>query len=51
MSTQFDSLFKTDEEIKQDIISDFANELLYEVKKLADKHGKEEFLRMIKSNK
>lgn len=45
MSNQFDILFKTDEEIKMDIISDFANELLYEAKKLADKYGKEEFLR------
>lgn len=51
MSTGFEKLFKTDEEIKQDIISDFANEFLYEVKKLADMHGKEEFLRMIKSVK
>jgi hypothetical protein len=49
MSTQFVSLFKTDEEIKMDIISDFANELLYEAKKLADKYGKEEFLIMVKS--
>lgn len=49
MSTQFDSLFKTDEEIKMDIISDFANELLYEAKKLAEKYGKENFMDMIKS--
>ncbi|WP_179295635.1 hypothetical protein [Bacillus sp. FJAT-45350] len=49
MSTQFKSLFKTDEEIKKDIISDFANDLLFEAKKLADKHGKKEFLKMIKS--
>ncbi|MEC1717209.1 hypothetical protein ABEV09_07310 [Schinkia azotoformans] len=51
MSTQFDSLFKTDEEIKMDIISDFANELLYEAKKLADRYGKDEFLKMIKPEK
>ncbi|MFC5734316.1 hypothetical protein [Cytobacillus gottheilii] len=51
MSTHFNSLFKTDEEIKMDIISDFANELLYEAKKLADKYGKEEFLKMVKSGK
>lgn len=50
MSTQFNSLFKTDEEIAMDVISDFANELLYEAHKLADKYGKEEFLKMIKSN-
>ena len=49
MSTQFNNLFKTDEEIKMDIIGDFAKELLYEAKKLADKHGKEEFLKLIKS--
>lgn len=51
MSTGFEKLFKTDEEIKMDIISDFANELLNEAKKLADKYGKEEFLKMIKSEK
>lgn len=48
MSNQFDSLLKTDEEIKQDVIRDFTNELLHEAKKLADKYGKEDFLKMIK---
>lgn len=49
MSSQFEKLFKTDEEIKNDIISDFANELLYEAEKLINKHGKEEFFKMIRS--
>lgn len=49
MSTQFKSLFKSGECIKKDIISDFANELLSEAKKLADKYGKEEYLEMVKN--
>lgn len=49
MSTKFESLFKSEEEIKMEIISDFANELIFEAKKMAEKYGKEEFLEMIKS--
>jgi len=49
VSTKFESLFKSEEEIKMEIISDFANELIFEAKKMAEKYGKEEFLEMIKS--
>lgn len=47
MSTQFYSLFKTEEEIKQDIIGDFANKFLTEMENLVSIHGKKELMQMI----
>ncbi|MCC0563798.1 hypothetical protein [Brevibacillus borstelensis] len=48
MSTKFSKPFKTDQEIKKEIIHDFTSELLVEVQKLVDKYGKKEFLEKIK---
>lgn len=47
MSTGFDRLFKTEEEVKNDILADFANELLTEIEKLAAVYGKKELMQMI----
>ncbi|MED2010639.1 hypothetical protein P4V39_21475 [Brevibacillus borstelensis] len=48
MSTEFVKLFKTDEEIKKEIIRDFTSDLLMEVHKLLDKYGKEGLFERIK---
>ncbi|MCM3623729.1 hypothetical protein M4D70_15970 [Brevibacillus borstelensis] len=48
MSTEFSKLFKTDEEIKKEIIYDFTSELLREVNKLVEMYGKEGLLEKIK---
>ncbi|MGG3885934.1 hypothetical protein [Brevibacillus panacihumi] len=48
MSTEFAKLFKTEEEIKKEIIHDFTSDLLREVNKLVDMYGKEGLLEKIK---
>ncbi|MGR6904575.1 hypothetical protein [Lysinibacillus sp. BSL11] len=47
MSTGFDKLFKTEEEVKNDILADFANEFLTEIENLVGMYGKKELMQMI----
>ncbi|AYV72924.1 hypothetical protein M1D49_00405 [Bacillus sp. PK3-056] len=47
MSTGFDKLFKTEEEVKNDILADFANEFLTEIENLVGMYGKKELIQMI----
>lgn len=47
MSDSFEKLFKEPEEIRNDIISDFANDFFNEVQKLVEQHGKENFMNML----
>lgn len=47
MSTELENLFKTEQEIKEDIISDFASELVSHIEKLVAVYGKEELMGMI----
>lgn len=51
MSTEIEKLLKSDEQIKNDILSDFGNAFLNELQRLADKHGKEEFMVLVQGNK
>ncbi|WP_156158243.1 MULTISPECIES: hypothetical protein [Paenibacillaceae] len=48
MPSVFDKLVKTEEEIKQDVISDFTSALLSEIQKLVEKYGKEGLKEMLK---
>lgn len=47
---EFDKLFKTHEQIKDDIVKDFAVDLVNEINKLIVKYGKENLKKMIKDN-
>ena len=47
MSTELENLFKTEEEIKKDILSDFASELVSHIENLVAVYGKEELVGMI----
>jgi hypothetical protein len=47
MSTELEILFKTEEEIKEDILSDFASELLTQIENLVGVYGKVELMEMI----
>lgn len=47
MSTELEKLFKTEQEIQQDILADFAFELFRELEKLAEVYGKENFINMV----
>jgi hypothetical protein len=49
MSNVIEKLIKSDEDIKKDIIKDFTSDLLKEVQKLVNKHGKDEFVKMLKA--
>ena len=51
MSDSIGKLFKTPEEIKNDIIKDFAIDFFAEVQKLAEQYGKENFMKMLACNK
>jgi hypothetical protein len=49
VSTKFERLFKTDEEIKKEVIRDFASDFMKEVQKLVDKYGKAELLEKLRA--
>ncbi|MFG6497292.1 hypothetical protein P8610_18155 [Fictibacillus sp. UD] len=51
MSIGLEKLFKTEEEIKIDILSDFTNQLLDEVENIVSIYGKEELMKMISNVK
>ena len=46
----FDKLVKTPENIKNEIIKDFAMDLINEIHKLVALHGKDEIRKMIENN-
>lgn len=50
MFDEFEKLLKTHDEIKNDIISDFANGFFNEVQKLVEQYGKEEFMKLLECN-
>lgn len=49
MDGDFKKFFKTIEETKDDIITNFANDFFNEVQKLVERYGKEDFMRMLKT--
>lgn len=50
MSTLLENLFKTEEEVKENILSDFASELLIQMESLVSVYGKEKLMQMTLKN-
>lgn len=47
MTNVIEKLIKSDADIKRDIIKEFTSDLMKEVQKLVNKHGKDEFKKML----
>lgn len=48
MGDQFEVMFKTQEEMRKDIIKDFATDFMEEIQKLIEEYGREELMKILK---